>query len=88
MNRKRNTRVFFILPTFGYLGSLLLLGLSLVAARGATLHYSAQASHGSGFSGCGAQALGMRASIVAALGLSSCSFQAVEHGLSACGAWA
>ena len=74
--------------TFGYLGSLLLSGLSLVAARGATLHYSAQASHGSGFSGCRAQALGMQASIVPALGLSSCSFQAVEHGLSTCGAWA
>ena len=51
MNKEREHRsLCFILLIFGYLGSLLLLGLSLVAAWGATLHYSAQASHCSGFS--------------------------------------
>ena len=36
-------------------------GLSLVAVSGATLHCGVPASQGSGFSGCGAQALGVRA---------------------------
>ena len=39
---------------------------------GATLHCGAQASHCGGLSCCGAQALGMWASVVAAHGLSSC----------------
>ena len=47
-------------------------GLSLVAVSGATLCCGAQASHCSGFSCCGAQALGVRASVVVARGLSSC----------------
>ena len=47
--------------------------LSLVAASG-------------GFSCCGAQALGVRASAVVAWGLSSCGSQALEHRLSSCGA--
>ena len=38
----------------------------------ATLHCSVQASHCSGFSCCRAQALGARASVVVARGLSSC----------------
>ena len=51
-------------------------GLSLVAAsRG----YS---SHCSGFSCCGAQALGTRASVVVARGLSSCGSRALERRLS------
>ena len=37
---------------------------------------------------CGAQALGARASVVAAHGLSSCGSRALEHRLSSCGAWA
>ena len=51
-------------------------GLPLVAAW---------ASHCSGFSCCRARALGMRASVVVARGLSSCGSQAVEHRLSSCG---
>ena len=46
--------------------------LSLVAARGTTLCCSAWASHWGGFSCCGAWALGVRASVVVAHGL-SCS---------------
>ena len=40
--------------------------------QGSTLHCGARASHSSDFSYCGAQALGTRASVVAARGLSSC----------------
>ena len=39
-----------------------------------------------GFSCCGAQALGTRASVVVACGLSSCGLRAVERRLSSCGA--
>ena len=60
--------------------------LSLVAE--ATLRCSAQASHCGGFSCCGAQALGARASVFVAHGLRSCGLQALEHKLSSCGAWA
>ena len=45
-----------------------------------------RASHCSGFSCCRAQALGTRASVVAARGLSSCGSQALEHRLSSYGA--
>ena len=55
---------------------------------GATLRCSAQASHGGGFSCCGAQALGAWASVVVACGLSSCGSRALESRLSSCGAWA
>ena len=55
-------------------------GLSPVAA-------SVRASHCSGFSCCRAQALGARASVVVARGLSSCGSWALEHRLSS-GAWA
>ena len=51
------------------------------------LHCSARASHCGGFC-CGAQALGMRASVVVAHGLSSCGSQALEGRLSSCGTWA
>ena len=50
------------------------------------LHCCAQASHYGGFSCCGAQALGARASVVAARGLSSCGSWALERRLSSCGA--
>ena len=63
--------------------------------RGLLFHCGAQASHCGGFSCCGAQALGMQASVVVAHGLSSCGSWALEcrlnsmvHGLScsvACG---
>ena len=50
-------------------------GLSLVEASGEKLLFiaGAQASHCGGFSSCGAQALGMWASVVTARGLGSCS---------------
>ena len=38
-----------------------------------------------GFSCCGARALGARASVAAAHGLSSCGSQALEHRLNSCG---
>ena len=63
-------------------------GLSLVVVRGATLRCSAQPSHCGGFSCCGARALGARASVVVACGLSNCGSWALEHRLSSCGAWA
>ena len=49
------------------------------------LHCSARASHRSGFYCCGARALGMRASVVVAQGLSSCGSRALECRLSSCG---
>ena len=60
-------------------------GLSLVAASGATLCRGTQASYCGGFPCCGAQALGTRASVVVAHGLSSCGSQVLEHRLSSCG---
>ena len=53
---------------------------------GATLHCGAGATHCSGFSRCGAWALGTQASVVMARGLSSCDLQALERRLSSCGA--
>ena len=47
-----------------------------------------RASHSGGFSCCETWALGPRASVFAARGLSSCGSQALEHRLSSCGAWA
>ena len=54
-------------------------GLLFVAVRGLL-------SHCGGFSCCGAQALGTRASVVVARGLSSCGSQALERRLSSYGA--
>ena len=58
-------------------------GLSLVVASGPTLRCGGQASHCSGFSSCGAQALGCglqqlwhAGSVVVAHGLSSCGARA------------
>ena len=75
--------VFF----FGCVGSSLLRAGFLYLRRArAILCCSAWASHCGGFSCCGAWALGARASVVAARGLSSCSMQALEHaGFSSCG---
>ena len=50
------------------------------------LHCGARASHCSGFSCCGTRALGTRASVFVARGLSSCGSQALECRLSSCGA--
>ena len=63
-------------------------GLSLVVVSGATLRCGAQASHCGGFSCCGARALGSRASVVVAHGLSSCGSWALERRLSSCGSQA
>ena len=57
-------------------------GLSLVAARGATLRCGAQASHCGGFSCCGAWALGAQASVVVAHRLQRGGSVVVAHGLS------
>ena len=59
--------------------------LFLAASR---LHWGARVSHCGGFSCCGARALGARASVVVACGLSSCGSQAPECRLSSCGEWA
>ena len=56
--------------------------------RGLHFRCSARASHCSSFSRCRVLALGMRASVVVARGLSSCGSVVVAHGLScsaACG---
>ena len=53
---------------------------------GAALHCGAQASHRGGFSCCGAWALGARASVVVACGLSSSGSWVLERRLSSCGA--
>ena len=49
------------------------------------LRCGVRASHCSGFSCCGARALGARASVVVARGLSSCGSRALERRLSSCG---
>ena len=54
----------------------------------ATLHCSVRASHCGGFSCCGAHAVGAWASVVVALGLSSCGSRTLERRLSSCGAQA
>ena len=59
---------------------------AFVAVRRLSLRCGAWASHCSGFSCCGARALGVRASVVVAHRLSSCGSWALEHRLSSCGA--
>ena len=49
------------------------------------LRCSAQAPHCGGFSCCGVRALGARASVVVARGLSSCGSRSLERRLSSCG---
>ena len=55
---------------------------------GTTLPCGARASHCSGFSCWGAQALGTRASVVVARGFGSCGLRTPERRLSSCGAQA
>ena len=55
---------------------------------GATLRCGAWASHCSGFSCCGARALGARASVVVARRLSSSGSRTTERRLRSCGAQA
>ena len=81
--------LFIYLFIFSCVGSLLLHADFLQLHRvGAIFRCGARASHCSGFSCCGAQALGTRASVVVARGLSSCGSRALERRLSSCGAWA
>ena len=68
---------FFSFFLFGCIGSSLLrVGFLQLWPVGATLHCGARASDCSGFSCCGAPALGVRASVVVAHGLSSCGARA------------
>ena len=60
-------------------------GLSLAAASGGYCCCSVRASHCGAFSCCGARALGVRASVVVACGLSSRGSWALECRLSSCG---
>ena len=69
--------LFIYLFIFGCFGSSLLrAGFLQLRRAGATLHCGARASHCSGFSCCGAGALGAQASVVVARGLSSCGTRA------------
>ena len=63
-------------------------GFSLAAVSGAYSLLQCATSQFGGFSSCRAWALSVGASVVAARGLSSCGFWALEHRLSSCGAWA
>ena len=65
---------------------LLCTGFSLAAVSGGYSWLWCAGFSLGGFSCCGARALGVRASVVVALGLSSCGSQALEHRLSSCGA--
>ena len=60
-------------------------GLSLVAASGGYSYLRCTGFSLGGFSCCGVWALGVRASVVVARGLSSCGSQALEHRLSSGG---
>ena len=71
---------------FGCAGLSLLCGLSLVAG-GLLSSCGVWASHCGGFSCCAARALGIQAPGVAAFGLSSCGYPALEHRLNR-GTWA
>ena len=85
------TKKFFLiyLFIFGCVGSSLLhTGFLQLQQAGATLRCGVWSSHCSGFSCCGAQALGTWASVVVSRGLSSCGSRALEHRLSSCGTWA
>ena len=68
----------FLFIYFCCIGSMLLLmGFLYLQWAGATLHYSAWASHCSGISCCGAQVLGTWALVIAACWLSSCGVRAL-----------
>ena len=80
-------KIYFIYFIFGCVGSsLLCAGFLWLWRAGATLRCGVQVSHCSGFSCCGARALGAWASVVVAHGLSSCGTRALERRLSSCGA--
>ena len=76
---------FFFFSSFFY---LFMAALGLRCFAWAFSSCGAWASHCGGFSCCRAWALGARASVVVARGLSSCGLQALERRLTSCGAWA
>ena len=83
-----NQSFLFFLILFVYLFIYFWLRWVFVAARGLSLAavgggYSS--SRCTGFSCCGARALGAQASVVVARGLSICSSWALERRLSSCG---
>ena len=81
-----NKFIYLFIQSFGCVGSSLLsAGFHQLQRAGATLRCGVQAYCG-GFSCCRAKALGTRASVVAACGLSSGGSRALEHRLSSCGA--
>ena len=78
-----NNVVCLFVYIYGCIGSLLLrAGFLQLPQAGATLHCGARTSHYSGFSCCGARALGAQASVVVARGLQSAGSVVVAHGLS------
>ena len=82
-----NCVVFFFTFTdvfLSALGQLLRMAFSGWVELGPLVGCGAQAS-GRGFSCCGEQAVGARASVVVVPGLGSCGPQALERGLSSCG---
>ena len=75
--KKKIKKIFILLFIFGCVASSLLhAGFLYLRQAGATLPCGAQASHRGGFSCCGTQALGARASVVVARGLSICGARA------------
>ena len=78
-------KIYLFIIYFFTESSLLLVGFLSLRQDGATLCCSAWVSYCSGFSCCGARALGMQTSIIAVHGVSSCSWQALEYWLSSCG---
>ena len=73
---------FFLSSFLAVLGLHCCMGFLLLQRAGATLRCSARASHCGGFSFCRARALGTRASVVVARGLSSCGARAqLLHGM-------
>ena len=78
--------LFIYLFIFGCIGSSQLRAGFLQLWRAGATPCGVRASHCGGLSCCEAQALGARASVVVARGLSSCGSRALEHRLSSCGA--
>ena len=80
--------IYFIYLFLAVLGLCCCVRASSSCRERGLLFFVVQASHCGGLSHCGAWAVGTRASVVVAHGLSSCGSRAPEHRLSSCGAWA
>ena len=81
-------RGLYFLCVLSQVQSNFLVALGLHCCAWAFSSCGERASHGGGFSCCGARALGAWASVVVAHGLSSCDLQALECRLGSCGAQA